>query len=104
LHDKKSLGSKPEEPQYGALLLLSLLATLIEVIGSHGFLLLASAFLGLFEMVEDGAFGYAEHVPDAIEIGLILILHALQTFVDGCDPLLYGFHLQLDKGGDALVE
>lgn len=55
-------------------------------------------------MIEDGAFSDTEHIPDAVKIGLVLVLHALQPLVDSSYPLLYGFYLQLDEGRDALVE
>jgi hypothetical protein len=69
----------------------------------HG-LFQAFSFLGLLEVVEDGALGDAQHVPDAVEVGLVLILHPLQPLIDADHSLLDGLHLQLHEGGDALIE
>lgn len=59
---------------------------------------IASSFLGFLEVVEDSALGDAEHVPNAVEVGLILVLHSLQSFIDSHHSLLNCLHLQLDKG------
>jgi hypothetical protein len=55
-------------------------------------------------MVENGALGYAEHVPDAVEVGLVLVLHALEPFIDDDHSFLNGLHLQLHERRNALVQ
>lgn len=89
--------SLPElkEAQYGLFLLFE---------DWHRPYCIAFAFLGLLEMVKDGSFSDAEHIPNAVEIGLVLILHCFQPFVHSHDPLFYCFDLQLHESRNAAIE
>lgn len=105
LQHQKSLRTKSEEAQDRPFFPLLLpISCLVKVAGPHGLLLPAPALLGLLEVVENGTLSDTEHVPNAAEIGLVLVLHALQPPVNHCHPLLYCLHLQLHKRRNTLVQ
>lgn len=83
---------------------LFFLLTLILINYFYRFLLATTFLFGFFEMIEDGAFGDAEHVPNTVQISLIFVFHTLEPFVYRCDPLLNRFDLKLHEGRNTFIE
>lgn len=83
---------------------LFFLLTLILIIYPYRFLLAATFLFGFFEVIKDGAFRDAKHVPNTVQISLIFVFHTLEPFIYRGYPLLNRFHLQLHESRNTFIQ